>query len=373
LDGFCFWPPPCSLVNAEIIFSSTNSDPPAFGTSGFWGVVAGCPKGFSFQVPPGRAWRVDQVKAAGFCYASSAAPTVTFLIMSDAGGKPGSQLAYFNVTGFTTAAQVVTAASTSAIILVPGQTYWFLASPSSGQLNWSTRSCTSCPTAKRTYWLNDDWVVDSGLVGSFAILGTPVSQLLPAAVSPAAGSGLSQTLAFSFNDPLGWQDLDVVNILIHSVLDGRNACYLAYSRSAGALYLVPDAGGGLLPGLALGGAGSTANSQCTVGGAGSSAESDGNVLTLNLALTFSAAFAGNKVIYMAARDRQGGNSGWQGLGTWNVAGAAATGPAVTGVNPPRSSNSSQTYTFTFSDSSGWGEVSVANVLINSAIDGRQAC
>jgi len=31
-------------------------------------------------------------------------------------------------------------------------------------------------------------------------------------VSPASGSGSSQTMVFTFNDPDGWQDLDVVNI-----------------------------------------------------------------------------------------------------------------------------------------------------------------
>ena len=53
-------------------------------------------------------------------------------------------------------------------------------------------------------------------------------------------------MTFTFSDPDGFQDLDVVNILINNFLDGRNACYLAYSRSAGVLYLVNDAGTALL-------------------------------------------------------------------------------------------------------------------------------
>src|SRR5262249_29903531 len=144
----------------------------------------------------------------------------------------------------------------------------------------------------------------------------------PVSVSPGAGSTASQTFSFTFNDPHGWQDLDVVNILVNNFLDGRNACYLAYVRSAGVLYLVPDSGGGLLPGITLGGPGSATNSQCTVNGTGSSASGNGNTLTLVLNMSFGGAFAGNKVIYMAARDLHSTNSGWQALGTWGVPGSA---------------------------------------------------
>src|SRR6185369_364477 len=73
----------------------------------------------------------------------------------------------------------------------------------------------------------------------------------PSGVSPARGSGSAQPFTFTFNDTKGFQDLGVLNILINNFLDGRNACYLAYSRPGAVLYLVSDAGGGLSPGLAL--------------------------------------------------------------------------------------------------------------------------
>ncbi|HYW47284.1 MAG TPA: PPC domain-containing protein [Bryobacteraceae bacterium] len=195
----------------------------------------------------------------------------------------------------------------------------------------------------------------------------------PVSVSPASGSGSSQVLSFTFNDSSGWQDLDVVNILINNVLDGRNACYLAYSRSAGVLYLVADNGGALSTGLAPGGPGSVSNSQCTVAGASSTAAGSGNVLTVTLNMVFGAGFGGNKVVYMAARDLEGDNSGWQALGTWNVPGTTPTGPWVSGMNPAHSNNLTQSYTFTFTDTNGWQDISIANVLINSAINGIGAC
>lgn len=194
-----------------------------------------------------------------------------------------------------------------------------------------------------------------------------------AGVTPGSATASSQTWAFTFSDPRSWQDLDVVNILINNVLDGRQACYLAYSRALNVLYLVNDSGTALLPGLVLNGSGSVANNQCTVNAAGLSASGNGNTLTLTLNMSFGVGFTGNKVVYLAARDVAQGNSGWQALGTWGMPGSSASGLSVGGVNPVRSSGSTQTYTLTFTDTNGWQDIAVANILVNSAIDGRRAC
>jgi hypothetical protein len=123
---------------------------------------------------------------------------------------------------------------------------------------------------------------------------------------------------FTFSDANGWQNLGVLNILINDYLDGRHACYLAYSRPLGVLYLVNDPGNALLPELYLGSAGSVSNSQCTVYGTGSSATGSGTTLTLTVNLAFSASFVGDRIIYLAARDVGAGNSGWQAKGRWRV-------------------------------------------------------
>jgi len=198
---------------------------------------------------------------------------------------------------------------------------------------------------------------------------------LPAAVgvSPASGSGSNQTMVFTFSDPRGWQDLGVVNILINTFLDGRQSCYIAYSRPLNALYLVNDAGNGLLPELPLNRSGSVGNSQCTVSTAGFSASGIGNTLTLTLNLTFSAAFAGNHVVYLAAGDVAENNSGWQPSGTWSVPVTPPPGPAVGAVSPANGSGLNQMFSFTFTDGDGWQDLGIVNILINSSLDGRQAC
>jgi hypothetical protein len=197
-------------------------------------------------------------------------------------------------------------------------------------------------------------------------------------VSPGSGSGMSQTFTFSFSDAAGWQNLGVQDILINSALDGRHACYIAYVPSGattGSLYLVDDAGdaGGPYTGMVLPSSQTASNSQCTINGTGSSASGSGNTLTLTLAITFNSNFAGNKIFYLASADTGTGNSGWQTPGTWTVPGPPPTGPAVGGVSPARSNTLSQTYTFTFTDTNGWQDLAVLNVLINTAIDGRHAC
>lgn len=204
---------------------------------------------------------------------------------------------------------------------------------------------------------------------------TAVGQPAPVSGNPASGNAASQPMTFTFSDPQGYQSLGVVNILVNSSLDGRKACYLAYSRPANLLYLVADDGGTLLPGSVLTSAGSTSNGQCTVSWGASPVTTSGNTLTLALTVAFTTAFAGNKVIYMAARDSSENNSGWQALGAWQVpGGSSTTTTSVVGMSPARGSGLAQnTFTFNFSDTKGFQDLGVENILVNDALDGRHAC
>jgi hypothetical protein len=216
--------------------------------------------------------------------------------------------------------------------------------------------------------------VYQGAAEAFVLRTTTLNQTpAPAVPSPAAGSGSSRVFTFTFSDPNGWQDLNVVNVLINDFLDGRRACYLAYVRPLNVLYLVNDAGDALLPGLVLNGTGSVSNSQCTISGAGSSATGSGNTLTLTLSISFSSSFAGNRIVWLAARDARENNSGWAPTGVWNVPGQPPSSPAVGGVVPAAGSGQTQTFVFTFTDAGGWQNLGVVNVLINDYLDGRHAC
>jgi len=164
-----------------------------------------------------------------------------------------------------------------------------------------------------------------------------------------------------------------VNVLINNALDGRQACYLAYSRPFNTLYLVDDAGAVLVGGMTMNGSGSIFNSQCTISGAGSSATGSGNTLTLTLNVSFATAFAGQRLVYTAARTQAEANSGWHALGAWNIPGGPSTSPSVTSLTPARGAGLSQVFSFTFTDNLGWQNLNVVNILINSALDGNQSC
>jgi len=208
-------------------------------------------------------------------------------------------------------------------------------------------------------------------------LSTPAPQP-PGAVSvqPASGITATQLFVFQFSDPGGFQALSVVDVLVNSSLDGRQACYVAFvpkDATSGSVYLVDNAGdaGGPYSGMLLPSSGTVSNSQCSITATGSSVLGSGNTLTLTLAITFTASFAGNKVIYLAAQDATSG-SGWQALGTWGVPGFS-TFPSATAATPGHSTGSSQTFTFTYTDTKGAQDLGVLNVLINNFLDGRQAC
>ncbi len=222
--------------------------------------------------------------------------------------------------------------------------------------------------------------VNAGLTGLPAVSAnfgltnlSPNSAPVAVSVSPNSSSTAAQSLAFTFSDVDGGTDLNILNILINSFLDGRNSCYIAYVRSQNILYLINDAGTALQPAITLGTAQQTSNSQCAINGTGSGAVVSGNNLTLTLNMTFTTAFGGRRIIYGAARDVAEANSGWTPLGVKEVPGAIAAPLSVTGTTPAQSTAATQQTVFTFNDNAGFANLNVINVLINNALDGRNAC
>jgi hypothetical protein len=217
-------------------------------------------------------------------------------------------------------------------------------------------------------------------VDAFDVLGSANQAIPPSpvGVTPGSGSGVSQTFAFTYTDPSGGQNLSAADVLINNVLDARQACsvkFLPTGVSSGLLLLADDTGvtGGTALTMPLPGSGSVSNSQCSVSAVGGSAGWAGPTLTLTLAITFKAGFSGNKVVYLEAEDEASNTTGWQALGTWGVPGSLTVGPAAGAVSPAQSNTLSQNYTFTFTDTYGWQDISVASALFNTTLDGRQAC
>jgi len=195
-----------------------------------------------------------------------------------------------------------------------------------------------------------------------------------------SGALPSQTFQVQLSDPAGYQNLNVVDILINNFLDGRGACYLAYVVPTSTLVLVDDGGhsGGPYAGsVVLGSSSTIQNSQCAVNLM--TAVGSGTTLTLTLNIAFKQAFGGNRIVFLAALTKSLANTDWQPLGVWQVPGPPPPTPptiAVTGASPPRlaaAAGTNQQVTFTLTDTVGAGDFGVVNVLINKFIDGRQAC
>jgi hypothetical protein len=139
-------------------------------------------------------------------------------------------------------------------------------------------------------------------------------------VTPASGSGTTQTFSFQFSDSAGATDLWSVSAIVNSTLSAVASCEVDYYRASNTLKLLTDSGGQPSSSLTPG-SGSAQNSQCILNGAGSSVTVSGTTLTLNLALAFQTSYSGVKNIYMDAVDAMG-TSFWQQKGTWTVPGTS---------------------------------------------------
>ncbi len=365
-----------SVSNYEPTWGSTYGHGPELVTDGvvdtFWEgsyVADNCASIYNQLLCPIGRW----FNAEGFLRVDlGATQTVQALLLKFPGDMGGVQSLSMSVTD-------------SADSWAPGNWYGFWGDPAliaSKPTVTNTAILTfylPAPVTGRYVWLYvQNWVMET--VALTKVSEVEVYGALPAAhtpavalMSPSGGTVAGQTFTFTFSDPQGWQDLDVVNVLVNNFLDGRYGCYLAYSRPLNVLYLVNDPGTALLPGMVMNGAGAVANSQCAVNGALSSASGSGETLTLRLNLTFATGFAGNRIFYGAARDLVVNNSGWKALGTWTVPGGGAAQLTAGPLTPAQGTGATATLTVTFTNTNGWNQLGVLNVLINDALDGRYAC
>lgn len=136
-------------------------------------------------------------------------------------------------------------------------------------------------------------------------------------VSPSAGRGPELTLSAVYSHPAGAAAVRETRLLINSSLDGRNACYVYYAANMKALLLVADQGTGSSR-IPLDGSSSGSNSQCQVLASGSSVSTDGNLLTLSVAIKFAPSFKGDKKVFLYAEDQERRSFPLRQLGSWTV-------------------------------------------------------
>ena len=196
-------------------------------------------------------------------------------------------------------------------------------------------------------------VLSHTALASINVTGINAGPPSPVSVTPASGSGATRTFAFTFYNPGGASGIVAAQIDINASLGAIGACYLYYASNK--IFLATDAGATQSPAI-VGSPGTVQNSQCTVDAGASSVSMSGNNLTLNLAMSFTPAFAGAKIVYLEAYNGVQ-DSGWSQLGTWTVPANSNPPDFSLSVSPGNQSiaaGGGTTYTVTTTGLNGFG-------------------
>ena len=212
------------------------------------------------------------------------------------------------------------------------------------------------------------------------VAADPSNTLNPVSVWPASGGSTTQTFTFVFSKA-STQTFGVVNVLINRVLNGVNACYLAYNTASDTLSVQNNAGD--LPSTVAVGktvSGSASNSQCAVSVSGSVGSPWAVFTGNNVSVTIniqgfgpwaSSVFNPDKVIYMASRTSgDTASSGWVTMGVWRP--SAASQPSIASVSPGNGGGQRRTFAVIYRKTPG-SVFGGAQLLINGSIDGTSAC
>jgi len=135
-------------------------------------------------------------------------------------------------------------------------------------------------------------------------------------VTPASGSGKTQAFTATFSHPQGAKQILTTWFLVEKSLTGKNACFVDYAVTPGAVNLMDDSGQ-WQKALKAGSKGTLSNSQCSVDASGVNAAIDGNNLSVTIPITFKPTYPGPKLIYIAALGAKS-SATWAQKGQWTV-------------------------------------------------------
>ena len=228
---------------------------------------------------------------------------------------------------------------------------------------------------KSNFMLADDVVnnLTSGLQNRGTWSPDPATAPSAVSVTPNNGSGSGpQTFSYLYSDSSGYQNIYLVQTILNTTLSWPNSCGTMYIAASG-LYLMNDAGNNWLGPLTIGQPGTLQNSQCTLDAGASSASGSGTNLTVNLAFTFQPGFTGPKSNFMLADDVVNNlTSGFQNRGTWSP--DPATAPSAVSVTPNNGSGSGpQTFSYLYSDSSGYQNIYLVQTILNTTLSWPGSC
>ena len=202
---------------------------------------------------------------------------------------------------------------------------------------------------------------------NFSLTNNPApSIVLPNPV--ISGSGPWQNFSVTANDLNGANRILVLDMGFIPTTGGAAKCIVEYVPALVSFFLV-DSGDTAGP-LFAGTNGSIQNHSCVI--TQPTVSFSGTQGTINMLVTFKAGFAPNNDVIAFVADTDGVNSGWTGVGTWNVS-FVNQAPTVTSISPSSGSGTNQTFTAIFNDPNGVGNISTAYVEIGPTLTGPHVC
>jgi hypothetical protein len=198
--------------------------------------------------------------------------------------------------------------------------------------------------------------ISPGPYDAFVALAGPPPPALVAA-NPTSGSGISQVFQFEVSDAAGPLNISYLEILFVNTNGTR--CVTYFNPAGNQLELLNDSGTAWLTPVSIGSAATSQNSECTINAAASSVQTAGYSLTLNVALSFTAAFNGTKSFYIFGADNSGLALPWTQVGTWS---SNINPPALVAASPTSGSGNTQTFQFVVSDAGGASNLTYLETL-----------
>lgn len=215
------------------------------------------------------------------------------------------------------------------------------------------------------------------LVSMFAAVAASAAAPVTGTITPSAGTvytGQKLQLVATFSDQDGAADIVESRILLNTALVSGNGVFLRIDLAADLIYLRNNGNTQWLGGFAPGSQNTVSNSQGIVYCADSSIQRAGNEVTVTIALELDPAIAG-KTLYgwLYARDLSGGSDGWDHAASV----VTAPPPPATGSLDPSdpsalAAGSRITLSASYSDGSGYGDITDAYLVINGTLSSKNA-
>ncbi len=191
----------------------------------------------------------------------------------------------------------------------------------------------------------------------------------------SGGTGNSGQFRFIATDTLGATDIQYTQVDFRDA-NGNSGCVLQMNSANNT---TSNMGMGLRLGdgytwqwALIGEPQVSSNDHCTLQRSTSTWSQSGNNRAMDFTLIFSFNFPGPKTVWGVTGSLTQGNSGWQQIGTWTVAGAPPPPPSTVMVNNG-GSGSEGMLTFQVTDALGAADIDFTNISVGSVAGGPDSC